>query len=55
MRESAWALRESVSAYDALYLALAEELPESILMTNDAGLATNARRVIGDQRVRHPS
>jgi predicted nucleic acid-binding protein len=53
LRDRVWALRENLSAYDALYLALAESLPGSVLFTGDAGLAANAARSLGDQRVRH--
>ncbi len=52
-RERVWALRDNLTAYDALYLALAESLPGSVLLTGDAGLAATAARTIGDRRVRH--
>ena len=52
-RERVWALRENLTAYDALYLAVAERLPGSVLLTADAGLAGIAARTLGDQRVRH--
>ncbi len=52
-RERVWALRDNLSAYDALYLALAEGLANSVLLTGDAGLAANAARVLGARRVRH--
>ena len=39
--DRAWALRENVSFYDALYVALAERLDEPLL-TLDARLATAA-------------
>jgi predicted nucleic acid-binding protein len=52
-RDRVWALRENLSAYDALYLAVAERLPGSVLLTGDTGLAVNAARTLGDQRVRH--
>jgi predicted nucleic acid-binding protein len=54
-RGRVWALRDNLSAYDALYLALAETLPDSLLLTGDAGLAANAVRSLGDRRVRHLS
>jgi predicted nucleic acid-binding protein len=50
-RDRVWALRENLSAYDALYLALSESLAGSVLMTGDAGLAANAARSLGDGRV----
>ncbi|MEA2213661.1 MAG: hypothetical protein QOF83_3609 [Solirubrobacteraceae bacterium] len=53
LRDRVWALRDNLSAYDALYLALAESLPGSVLFTGDAGLAANTARSLGDQRVRH--
>jgi predicted nucleic acid-binding protein len=45
----AWQLRENVSAYDAVYLALAEALSESgaQLLTTDARLARAARAHTG--------
>jgi predicted nucleic acid-binding protein len=52
-RARVWQLREKLSAYDALYLALAEALTDSVLLTSDAGLAANAAHSIGDRRVRH--
>lgn len=53
LRDRVWALRDNLSAYDALYLALAETLTESVLLTSDGGLAANATRSLGDRRVRH--
>jgi hypothetical protein len=38
---------------DALYLALAETLADSVLMTSDSGLAANAAQILGETRVRH--
>jgi predicted nucleic acid-binding protein len=38
-----WELRRNFTAYDALYIALAESLPGS-LVTCDAALATNGHR-----------
>jgi predicted nucleic acid-binding protein len=52
-RARVWQLRENLSAYDALYLALGETLTDSVLLTGDAGLAANAAHSIGDRRVRH--
>jgi predicted nucleic acid-binding protein len=53
LRDRVWALRDNLSAYDALYLALAETLPGSVLFTSDAGLAASATHSLGDRRVRH--
>lgn len=53
LRRRVWVLRRSLSAYDATYLALAEALDGSLLMTGDRGLAAGARRSIGRRRVRH--
>lgn len=53
LRARVWALRHDVTAYDATYLALAEALPESVLLTADRGLAAVARRSLGDERVRY--
>lgn len=47
-----WQLRHNLTAYDASYLALAELLDDSILLTADAGLAQIARRQLGDSGVR---
>jgi predicted nucleic acid-binding protein len=52
LRERVWALRHDLTAYDATYLALAEALPDPVLLTGDRGLATRARRSLGDERVR---
>ena len=53
LRARVWELRDNLSPYDALYLALAETLSASVLLTGDAGLAANAARSLGDRRVRH--
>jgi predicted nucleic acid-binding protein len=53
LRERVWALRDSLTAYDACYLALAEGLDEPVLLTADKGLATVARALLGDDAVRH--
>jgi predicted nucleic acid-binding protein len=55
LRERVWALRDSLTACDACYLALAEALDDPLLLTADAGLATVARDVLGDGAVRHVS
>lgn len=51
VRDRAWALRHDLSIYDAAYLALAERLEESVLLTGDRGLAAVARASLGDARV----
>jgi len=53
LRARVWAVRDALSAYDAMYVALAELLDDAVLMTADRGLATVAERVIGRDRVRH--
>ncbi len=46
LRERAWELRENLTAADALFVALAEQLGEP-LATKDRGLATAAREHAG--------
>lgn len=46
LRERAWELRENLTAADALFVALAERLGES-LTTKDRGLASAAARHAG--------
>ena len=53
LRERVWELRDNLTAYDATYLALAEGLGASVLLTGDGGLAARARTSLGDERVRH--
>jgi predicted nucleic acid-binding protein len=53
LREGIWARRDNLSAYDATYLALAEALDDSVLLTGDSGLATAAGDRLGEHRVRH--
>jgi predicted nucleic acid-binding protein len=53
LRPRVWALRDSLSAYDACYLALAEALEDPVLLTGDAGLAKVARRSLGADACRH--
>ena len=53
LRERVWALRNDLTAYDALYLALAEALDDPLLMTSDRGLAQRARSSLGEHRVVH--
>jgi predicted nucleic acid-binding protein len=52
-RRRVWELRHDLTAYDAVYLALAERIAGSILITGDAGLAARAGRSLGKDRVRH--
>jgi predicted nucleic acid-binding protein len=52
LRARVWELREQLTAYDASYLALAEALDESVLLTGDEALTANARRSLGEARVR---
>jgi predicted nucleic acid-binding protein len=52
LRERIWALRNELTAYDAAYVALAEALPDPVLITSDRGLASRARRLLGAERVR---
>jgi len=52
LRERVWELRHNLTAYDATYVALAEALGASSLLTGDRGLAAQARASLGD-RVRH--
>lgn len=47
----AWAHRHNLSAYDASYLALAEAVDRSVLMTADRALAEVSTRSLGPQRV----
>jgi predicted nucleic acid-binding protein len=51
LRPRVWELRDSLTAYDATYLALAEALDDSLLLTGDAGLAATARKSLGADRV----
>ena len=50
-RERVWELRHELTAYDATYLALAERIDESVLLTADSGLAARGRESIGAARV----
>ena len=52
LRARVWALRATLTAYDATYLALAEALAEPLLVTADAGLAASAGESLGPERVR---
>jgi predicted nucleic acid-binding protein len=51
LRDRIWSLRHNLTAYDASYLALAELLDDSVLITSDTGLAQAARASLGDARV----
>lgn len=53
LRPRVWALRDTLSAYDASYVALAEALDDPVLLTGDAGLANAARGSLGSDAVRH--
>lgn len=52
LRDRVWELRHELTAYDASYLALAEALDDSLLLSADAGLVARARASIGAARVR---
>ncbi len=52
LRERVWEMRHNLTAYDASYLALAEGLPNALLMTADAGLAEVAAQSLGAGAVR---
>lgn len=54
LRGRAWELRENLTAADALFVALAERLGES-LATRDAGLAAAARALAGIEAVELPA
>jgi predicted nucleic acid-binding protein len=55
LRPRVWELRDSLTAYDATYVALAEALGDAVLLTGDRGLAAQARATLGADRVRHIS
>jgi predicted nucleic acid-binding protein len=46
-RARVWELRHNLTAYDASYLALAEALPDPVLLTADRGLAAAAEQSLG--------
>jgi predicted nucleic acid-binding protein len=50
-RERVWELRHKLTPYDAMYLALTEALGSAVLLTGDAGLASEAARTVGPSRV----
>lgn len=51
LRQRVWQLRHELSSYDATYLALAEGLDASRLVTADRGLAVRSERSLGRSRV----
>jgi predicted nucleic acid-binding protein len=51
LRERVWALRHDLTAYDAMYLALALGLDHPLLLTGDHGLAARANAELGADRV----
>ncbi|MEJ7893122.1 MAG: type II toxin-antitoxin system VapC family toxin [Solirubrobacteraceae bacterium] len=53
LRARVWELRDQLTAYDAMYLALAEGLQARLLLTADRGLAARAGASLGEDRVRH--
>lgn len=53
LRARCWSLRHNLTSYDASYLALAEALDRSLLLTGDGGLAASARGSLGADRVHH--
>jgi predicted nucleic acid-binding protein len=53
LRTRVWELRHELTAYGATYLALAEALDDPTMLTGDGGLASRARRSLGEHRVRH--
>lgn len=53
LTERIWELRHNLTAYDASYLALAETLDDSLLLTGDRGLAEAAIRSLGSEHVRY--
>jgi len=48
--ERVWELRHELTAYDAMYVALAERI-DVLLFTADKGLARVAKRLLGADRV----
>lgn len=51
MQERIWELRHNLTAYDAAYVALTEQVRDGVLLTRDRGLAAVARASLGDARV----
>lgn len=52
LRARVWELRGNLTAYHASYLALAEGLDRSVLISADEALTAYARRSLGEARVR---
>ena len=52
LRARVWELRHNLTAYDASYLALAETLDGSVLVTGDSGLYKAAVDSLGAEQVR---
>lgn len=52
LRARVWELRHNLTAYAASYLALAETLDGSVLVTGDGGLHEVAVESLGADRVR---
>jgi predicted nucleic acid-binding protein len=51
LQQRIWELRHNLSAYDAAYVALTEQVRGGVLLTRDGDLATVARATLGDARV----
>ena len=51
-RRRVWELRHELTAYDASYVALAEVLEGSKLVTSDSGMARAAGKLLGRDAVR---
>jgi predicted nucleic acid-binding protein len=49
--ERVWELRHELTAYDAMYVAVAERI-DALLFTADKSLARVAKRLLGAERVR---
>jgi predicted nucleic acid-binding protein len=52
LRARIWELRDRLTAYDAAYVALTEALDDSVLLTADRGVASQAGELLGADRVR---
>lgn len=53
LRGRVWERRHELTAYDATYLALAEALPDAVLVTGDGGLAARVEAILGPEHVCH--
>ncbi len=51
LAESVWSMRHELTAYDAIYLAVALSLDDPMLLTGDRGLAARAGAVLGADHV----